>query len=159
MRPFTSVGCGCAFLASLGALPMPAVRAQGVAMSAVLVGGNEVSAAGIADVGDTNGFGTATFIVHPTPADPNNEQICFALTVRAIDGPTVAHIHSGRAGIPGPIAVALAPVPIAGNPGTSSGCVNAPNVLVRNLISRPSNYYVNVHTGAFPAGALRGQLF
>jgi hypothetical protein len=30
--------------------------------------------------------------------------------------------------------------------------------LLRDIELHPGNYYVNAHTGEFPAGALRGQL-
>jgi hypothetical protein len=128
-------------------------------MFAVLVGGNEVSPTGDANAGDQNAFGTATVVVHPTPADPANEQLCFALVVRGIDNPIAAHIHAAKAGVNGPIVVPLIPIPVSGNPGTSSGCVSAGNSIVAALTSRPANFYVNVHTTAFPGGAVRGQLF
>lgn len=145
----------------LVALYFPAVHAQGTAMFAVLVGGNEVNAAGLANQGNLRGFGTATLIVNPTPLDPNNEQLCFGVTTRGIDAPTAMHIHTGRAGLAGPVAVPLVPIPVlAGvNAYTSSGCVNASNAVIRSLTYYPANSYVNVHTLLFPAGALRGQLF
>jgi hypothetical protein len=157
MKPHASTLFASALL-GLSVLAPPSAHAQGVAMFAVLVGGNEVSAGGAANAGDPDGFGTVTIIVNPTPLDPANEQLCFGITVRGIDTPTAAHIHANKAGVNGAIAVALVP-PAAGNPGTSSRCVNAPNAVVNALTSRPANFYVNVHTAAFPGGALRGQLF
>lgn len=157
MKTHLSTVCAAALLGLAALAPSPAF-AQGVSMFAVLVGGNEVGAGGAANAGDPDGFGTVTIIVHPTPLDPLNEQLCFGIALRGIDTPTAAHIHVGKAGVNGAVQVALL-APTAGNPGTSSRCVNAPNALVSNLTSRPSNYYVNVHTAAFPNGALRGQLF
>lgn len=127
--------------------------AQGIQLFAVLLGGNEVSNAGDADVGDQNGSGSATVII------PNRTTICFALLVTGIDRPVAAHIHAGTAGQNGPVVVPLVP-PVVGNPGTSSRCVrNLDPVLVQRIRLTPSNYYVNVHTEDFPGGALRGQLF
>ncbi|MGH8476855.1 MAG: CHRD domain-containing protein [Methylococcales bacterium] len=146
------------FILSLLILAPTSVQAQGVAMFAVLVGGNEVSPAGLANAGDPDGFGTISIIVNPTPAAAT-EQLCFGMAVRGIDAPTAAHIHVGSAGVNGDIVVPLVPAPAAGNPGTSSNCVNAGNGVVNFLILRPARFYVNVHTGAFPAGALRGQFF
>lgn len=146
-------------LTGLLTFPFPAVQAQGLALFAVLVGGNEVSATGAANAGDQDGFGTFTMTVHPTRLDPNNELLCFGLTVRAIGTPRAAHIHAAKAGVNGNVVVTLAPLPGLGNPGTSSGCVPAANSTVAALTSRPANFYVNVHTDAFPGGAIRGQLF
>jgi CHRD domain len=156
MKSYLSTSCAAALL-GLSVFTPPLAYAQGVSLFAVLAGGNEVSGGGAANAGDQNGFGTATIIVHPT-SDPNNEQLCFGITVRGIDRPTAAHIHFAKAGVNGPISLALT-APAVGNPGTSSGCKIASNALVNALTSRPANFYVNVHTVTFPGGALRGQLF
>lgn len=132
--------------------------AQGDPLFAVLVGGNEVNAQGQANQGDTDGFGTATVIIHPT-ADTTSETVCFGITVRAIDTPTMAHIHQAKAGLNGGVVVNLI-APTAGNPGTASGCTeNVPNSVITALKNTPANFYVNIHTAARPGGALRGQLF
>ena len=55
----------------------------------------------------------------------------------------------------GPVVVGLTP---PGADGTSSGCVQASSELIMAIMKNPENYYVNVHTSQFPAGAVRGQL-
>jgi hypothetical protein len=133
--------------------------AQGNPLFAVLVGGNEVNAAGLANRGDLDGFGTATANISPTAAGALSGTVCFGITVRGIDTPTAAHIHQNRAGLNGGVVVTLSP-PATGNPRASSGCVNAvPIAILNGLRLNPANFYVNVHTVAFPGGALRGQLF
>ena len=119
---------------------------------AVLLGGNEVSDAGQANVGDPDGVGSATVLVDGTT-------LCFGITVTNLDAPTAAHIHQERAGVNGPIVVPLT-APTAGAPGASSGCIPdvAPD-LVEEIFTHPEEFYVNVHTQTFPAGAIRGQLF
>lgn len=137
----------------------PYVHAQGDPLFAVLVGGNEVNTAGAANKGDLDGFGTATADISPIATGATTGTICFGITVRGIDTPTAAHIHLGRAGIPGGIVITLKP-PLTGNPGSSSGCVVGVVVATLNqLRTSPANFYVNVHTTLFPGGALRGQLF
>lgn len=126
---------------------------------AVLLGGNEVNAAGQANAGDTDGIGSISVIIIPGSNPNATGTLCFGLTVNRIAPPTVAHIHNQNAGLNGPIVVNLAPVPLAGNPGTSSGCVGAPNAVLQAIQSDPSRYYVNIHNQPYPNGALRGQLF
>jgi hypothetical protein len=78
--------------------------------------------------------------------------------VQGIDTPTAAHIHEASAGVNGPIRITLA-TPAAGNPGQVSGCVAVGEAIRNKLRNSPGKFYVNVHTIAFPDGALRGQLF
>jgi hypothetical protein len=121
---------------------------------AVLSGGNEVSAEGVANAGDQNGRGSATVLI-----DIDRSTICFGISVTSITTPTAAHIHRGGIGKNGNIVVNLTP-PSSGGPGSSSGCVRGVSQsLIRSILDNPSNFYVNVHTGDFPGGAVRGQLF
>jgi hypothetical protein len=127
--------------------------AQGLQHFAVLSGGNEVSATGQAAAGDPDGSGAAALTIDDTG------QVCVSLLVTKLDTPTAAHIHRNTAGVNGPIVVTLT-APSTGNPGNSSTCVTglAP-ALVTLLRKKPNHFYINVHTIAFPDGALRGQLF
>lgn len=42
--------------------------------------------------------------------------------------------------------------------GSAKGCKSADVALIHAIMQNPTNYYVNVHTVAFPKGAIRGQL-
>ena len=114
---------------------------------AVLDAGNE------ADGGRAGAVGTATVIF-----GPHTNEICFAILVRGVDKPTLAHIHDGPAGVNGDILVTLSP-PTTGNPGTSAGCVTTSAMNIAAIKANPTKFYVNVHSTAKPGGALRGQLF
>ncbi|MFO0981636.1 MAG: CHRD domain-containing protein [Planctomycetota bacterium] len=63
-----------------------------------------------------------------------------------------AHIHEGQPGVSGPIVFTL-----AGGPDVYAGTTAA---LSADQVSalRAGGYYVNVHTTAFPDGAVRGQI-
>ena len=130
--------------------------AQGSPLFAVLNGGNEVSPAGVARAGDPDGFGSATVTFSNITA--TSFTLCYAILVSNITPATFAHIHRGRSGFNGGIVVNLAP-PV-GNPGTRAGCVVINNLtLLSQLRAVPAEFYVNVHNGVYPAGAVRGQLF
>jgi hypothetical protein len=93
--------------------------------------------------------GSATVTVNP-----GQGEVCYQLTVTGLTGITAAHIHIGAAGTNGPIVVPfVAPVS-----GFSSGCTSVSRELAKAILQNPSGYYINVHTVAAPAGAIRGQL-
>jgi hypothetical protein len=121
------------------------------ALSAVMTGKKEVGTDGKKGAGDPDGFGSFT-------AMAAGSKLCFGMTVRGIDAPVAAHIHKGGPSVMGSIVVPLTQ-PSAGDPGAASGCVNVSDAaLLAAIVKNPSRYYVNVHTKAFPGGALRGQL-
>jgi hypothetical protein len=121
-------------------------RAQGVHFHAVLVGGNEVAA------GDPDGFGTAA--IHFRSAT----EVCVAVIVNRSGVPTAAHIHKAFPPQNGPVVVPLT-TPNGGNPGSSVSCVAVATSFYAEMRANPSQFYVNVHTTAFPGGAIRGQIF
>lgn len=100
--------------------------------------------------GDPDGTGTAEVRV-----DPREGQVCWELNARGIDPATAAHIHRGAPGIAGPPVVTLTTPDAAGH---SEGCAAAEPMLARQLAMMGHEFYVNVHTGPHPAGAIRGQL-
>jgi hypothetical protein len=103
------------------------------------------------DPGDPDGSGTAALTVNP-----GQGEICYELSAENITLPAdAAHIHVGPADDFGPVVVGLSP---PDQSGFSSGCAVVSRDLALAIIRNPDNYYVNVHTSDFPAGAIRGQL-
>ena len=104
----------------------------------------------------------------PGPGDPDGSGeffmtmnqgqgvICYEIVVRDILLPAIAaHIHEAPVGEPGPVVV---PLNAPDEEGLASGCVEVDPEEIKEIRQHPEEYYVNVHTTDFPAGAVRGQL-
>ena len=101
--------------------------------------------------GDPDGAGTASVNI-----DVDKRQVCFDVSVQRLDQPTAMHIHEGGAGEAGPVVIALT-APSSGD-GSAQACTDAETGVLARLTAQPQSFYVNVHTGRFPDGAVRGQL-
>ena len=121
----------------------PAIAAP-VKMSIVLTGVAEVPGPG-----SIEGSGSADLNF-----DNEKAQVCYRLTSQGTDTPTMAHIHKGAVGVAGGVVVPL----VAPAGGKSEGCASVAADVLAAILATPSDYYVNVHSAAFPKGALRGQL-
>jgi hypothetical protein len=152
MRPIALVAVAAVAGAGVAAQIAPGKGANDrKALSAVMTGKKEVGANGKKGAGDPDGLGSFTAIAA-------GGKLCFGMTVRGIDDPVAAHIHKGGPSVMGSIVVPLTQ-PSTGAAGASSGCVDVSDAkLLAAILAHPSRYYVNVHTNAFPGGALRGQL-
>ena len=99
---------------------------------------------------DTDGAGHANFTV-----DTAKNEVCYDLMVENIDVATAAHVHKGAAGASGPPVVPMAK---PGADGKAKGCATVGADVVKDLLANPAGYYVNVHNGPHPGGAIRVQL-
>lgn len=118
---------------------------------ASLLGANEIGDDGRRNAGDDDGEGSFALSAGAT-------NICYGYVVKAIDQPTVAHIHKAKAGKNADPLITLQ-APDAGDPGLASECLeDVSDAVVDDIIEHPRRYYVNVHTEAYPDGAIRGQL-
>lgn len=126
-------------LASPGlAEEVPSTPLEGVVLSATLSGTGG---------GDSDGTGSFSGRL-----DQAKGAFCYSLNWSAIDEPTMAHIHKGSAGATGPVFIGLPEI----DPGEH--CIDLDDDRASALKSKPGNYYVNIHNGDFPQGAIRGQL-
>lgn len=108
--------------------------------SAILSGAAEVPGPG-----DTDGAGLAVVTIDGTT-------LRYTVWTQSIGAATAAHIHAGAAGVSG------APVVTLDHNTLGNGSVMVSSEIADQLRANPSGYYVNVHTGEFPNGAIRGQL-
>ena len=142
---------GAACLAALAAVAVVALpTASGTAPAgssffAVLDGEHEQPDA------DGDGYGTFS-------ASFRGNVLCYGIQVVNIAPPNAAHIHQGAVNVNGPIRVGLTP-PTTGVQGASAKCQTVPMAQANAIKANPGAFYVNVHNGAFPGGAIRGQLF
>lgn len=119
----------------------PAVAAP-VKLTATLTGAAETPP------GKADGTGGFTVTV-----DPETNDFCYSLWADKIGKPTMAHLHTGAAGVSGPPILTLE---ITGK--DSDECLAVDKDKLDPIVANPSGYYVNVHTADFPGGAVRGQL-
>ena len=90
----------------------------------------------------------------------DDSTICYGLTVNGLaegDAPAAAHIHKGKINENGSIVIELK-APKEGNPGWGGGCTEVDPAVLSRVQRSPVNYYVNIHSGDFKGGALRGQI-
>jgi CHRD domain len=122
----------------------------GAGLATVLSGKNEINPdTGKKRAGDLDGFGVFAATIQ-------GDQLCYALAVGGINTPVAAHIHAAKRNKNGPIVVPLQHPTTS--PGASSECKTVDAALLAAIKKHPNRYYVNVHTGDFPNGAIRGQL-
>jgi hypothetical protein len=104
----------------------------------------------------TNAFGSAFVTV-----DPVNNTITWEVNTSGIVSPTLAHIHRGAAGVPGPVVIDFATSPAQIPNGRTTGTRSIATLSEAdriNLVNAPGGFYVNVHSSAVQSGELRGQL-
>ncbi len=91
----------------------------------------------------------------------------FTVTMQGFPASTVvniAHIHTGAAGVNGPILVntTVNPGEVVLSNGAGSFTRTGINTLsatdAQAILSNPAGFYFNVHTALNPAGVMRGQL-
>lgn len=135
-------------VAAVGAALCLALWGTTVATAATTLSTDLVGAEERPGPGDPDGHGFITLTLNH-----GKGEICFELTLSGIDTATAGHIHKAPAGEPGPVFV-----PLFGSEGPGAKCVTATKAQIKEIRKDPEMFYVNVHTAAFPGGAVRGQL-
>jgi hypothetical protein len=122
--------------------PPPPVVTPPYVRNAALAGSQEVPA------NASTAIGAASFSL-----DATTKVLTGTVTTAGIVA-TDSHIHEGAAGVAGPVII-----PLTGGPG-GVFTVPANTVLTDAQITslKANTYYVNVHSAAFPAGEIRGQI-
>lgn len=139
MKALKSSGIGLAALL----LAATAAHAEELTLGADLTGAAEVPGPG-----DDSAGGAAEILL-----DTEKLRLCYTITTNVTE-PTMVHIHKGAAGVAGPPVVTLD----TPKDGISKNCADITKDVATAIAADPSSYYVNVHNGPFPAGAVRGQL-
>ena len=120
-----------------------------------LTGQAEIDAGAVS--ADMDGRGTAEVTVNV-----GQGRVCWNLTDLAnLDTITAAHIHQAPRTAAGPIRISFFHFGQAIDlQDCTTGTAQFPfdRARLTDVIQNPQNYYVNIHTTAFPPGAIRGQL-
>ncbi|MFL6073783.1 MAG: CHRD domain-containing protein [Mycobacteriales bacterium] len=122
-----------------------------VFLSAVLEGRNEVPTPGGPAVGDPHGKAVEVLRIQ-------GDKVSYAIRWQNLGTPTAGHVHQGVTGKNGPVVIPFfAPLPATARAVTGTVTVADANLLTA-LRTNPGGFYANLHTAAFPGGAVRGQL-
>jgi hypothetical protein len=124
-----------------------------VYFAAKLLGKNEVPTSGGPAVGDKNGGAYAVFAI-------SGDHMSYAIRWQKTATPTAFHIHQGKKGKNGDVKVGFFMESLPKGTNAISGTVKVDSrALLAGIKKNPANWYANLHTGEFPGGAVRAQLF
>lgn len=83
--------------------------------------------------------------------DPGSLELCWAISFTGLSAAeTGAHIHGAGPGVNGPVLIQLA----LANPKNDCATITPE----QRRMFRHGQLYINIHTTAFPAGEIRGQI-
>ncbi|GLZ30408.1 hypothetical protein Lesp02_25970 [Lentzea sp. NBRC 105346] len=124
---------------------------QATYLVADLNGKNEVSNDGKQNVGDQDGKARQIVRIQ-------GNQVAFAIQWNGIAAPTAAHIHEGVTGKNGAVKVPFFAAALPASLNAVKGSVTVEDkALLDSLKKNPGNFYANLHTSEFAAGAVRAQ--
>ncbi|MGW1490753.1 CHRD domain-containing protein [Streptomyces sp. NPDC002402] len=124
---------------------------RALTFAAQLSGANEVPVQGGTAVNDPDGKAVALVKV-------KGDRVTFALQWKGFT-PSLGHIHEGAAGKNGAVKVPLFTTAMPDSVNSAAGQVALTDAkLADSIRHNPAGFYVNLHSAAFPGGAVRGQL-
>ena len=105
--------------------------------------------------GDTDGTAAGTLTL-----DDVSGLISWSFTYANIAAPTDMHIHGPNApvGVAAGVYIGLGTVTTGGAGTLINSLVHGNLAQITAILNSPQNFYVNIHNGAFGAGAVRGQV-
>jgi hypothetical protein len=135
----------CVTISVTAALAVPSSASAPKRFYATISGAKEVPAKG-----DPDGTAKVTLTF--------GDKLCYDIRPRKLETPQAAHIHSGKAGKAGGIAVNLFTKPKAAKNGKITGCTTYTASQLEKIVAKPGSFYVNLHSKTYPSGSARGQL-
>jgi hypothetical protein len=111
----------------------------------------------LAPVAGATGSGSAVVDVK---VGKSAAKVCYTLLVKGVAA-TAAHIHTATAVTLGGTSFAANAIVVplkTPTHGSARGCTQTTTAIGQALIANPSNFYVNVHSAAFPSGQVQGTL-
>ncbi len=127
-----------------------AAQATSATFSVSMTGAQEVPGPG-----DPDGSASGTITL-----DDATGLVSWSFTYANIDAPTLMHIHgpNASAGVGAGVFIGLG-VATSGGAGTLVSSLTHGNLAqLTQILSAPGTFYVNIHNGPFPGGAVRGQV-
>ncbi len=124
-------------------------------------GAKEVTSTGTPNQGDLDGLASGTLILDNGTGSGTTGTATFSITLSNIDITTLSghHIHIGAATTTGGIVLDFGdPDLIRTNSLLSGTRTGLSATQITTIFSNPTNFYYNLHNGAFPGGAVRDQL-
>lgn len=137
--------------------------AAAVIFNVNMTGQKEVTAGGIPNQGDLDGFAIGTISLD-SGTGGNTGIITWNLDLGGLPTPPVTdfHIHTGAATTAGGVFIGMGVNTGAGDTlsatefnGTRTGLSSAN---INTVLANPAGFYFNIHNGQFPSGAVRDQV-